>query len=83
MIKRERAYAEEEKSDETSEISEKMDANKIKWEFSQDPPEEYYENIKLNAVQNLEAAIKTYKYEQERLENADDKEQAIQRKLDL
>lgn len=83
LIKRERAYAEEEKSDETSEVSEKMDANKIAWEGSDKIPEEFYKANTANAVQNLENAIKTEQAMQERLENSEDKETAIKRKLDL
>lgn len=37
QIKLERAYEEEEKSDETSDLASKMDANKIKWEVSEAP----------------------------------------------
>jgi len=47
-----------------------MDANKIKWEGSEEPSEEYYENNKEIAVQNLEQAIKVQKNMQLRLEHA-------------
>jgi hypothetical protein len=36
-----------------------------------------------NAVANLESAIKTEKAMEERLENSEDKEEAINRKVDL
>ena len=75
LIKRERAYAKEEKSEETGEISATMDADKP--EYTGDAPEEYYEAVTKNAVQNLEQAIKTENQMKDRLEQAEDDEQAI------
>tara|TARA_B110000305_G_C19386028_1_gene612269 strand:- start:1017 stop:1250 length:234 start_codon:yes stop_codon:yes gene_type:complete len=75
LIKRERAYAKEEKSEESGVISENMDADK-EWYTGEDI-EEYYEAITTNAVQNLEQAIKTETQMKKRLERAEDDEEAI------
>lgn len=66
LIKRERAYAKEEKTEETGSISEPMDSSKP--EYTGDDIDEYYKAVKTNAVDNLKQAIKTENQMKDRIE---------------
>lgn len=84
MIKRERAYKKEEKSDETNEVAEQMNASeKPEFEGKEEKEGDYFNAVKKNAIYDLERAIKTEKVMEERLENSNTTSQAIMRKVNL
>jgi hypothetical protein len=83
LIKRERAYQKEEKSEETNEVAEDNDASKITYEGREETPDSYYKAVTENAIQDLERAVQTERTMVTRLENAEDKDEAISRKVDL
>jgi len=58
-----------------------MDTDKK--DYNGPDPDGFHKAVTINAIQNLEQAIKTEKQMAERLENAEDDEEAITRKVDL
>ena len=81
MIKKKRAYAKEEKSEDAAEIAGKEEDDKKS--YNGDDLVAYHKAVTKNAVQNVRSAMKTVSIMKTRLANAEDDEDAIDKNVDL
>jgi hypothetical protein len=81
LIKKKRAYAKEEKSDDAAAIAGYEEDPKKS--FTGPDKDAYHKSITKNAIQNLKSAMKTVSVMKTRLKHAEDDEDAVDKNVDL